>query len=61
MVFDVPVNFGFDAVEAVGNNAVVVTVFFHELINERHDDRETATDNSHQHSRIHCIRALELC
>ena len=36
--------------------AVVVSVFFSEFMNKRHDNREAATDTSHQNASSHVTR-----
>lgn len=36
--------------------AVVVSVFFSEFMNKRHDNREAATDTSHQNASNHVTK-----
>ena len=61
MVVNVPVYFGFDAVERVSDNAVVVVLFFLAALNECHKKGEAASNNSNQYFSTHVITNLELC
>jgi hypothetical protein len=59
MGLDVSVDFGLDAVQAVGNDAVVVLVVFHQSMNECNDHREAATNKSNENAFSHVITVLE--
>jgi hypothetical protein len=58
MVFDVPVYFLFDSVEAVGDDSVVFVLVFEASMNKRDNNTETPTSDSSQKPRTHAIRSL---
>jgi hypothetical protein len=59
MGLNVSVDFGLYAVQAVGNDAVVVLVVFHQSMNKCNDHREAATNNSNENTFAHVITVLE--
>ena len=61
MVLDVAVYFGFDSVERVRDDAVVVSVFFDEFVNECNNNSEPATNESNENAVSHVITRLTQC
>lgn len=57
MIVYVPIYFLFDTVKRRMNNAVIGRVIFNEFMNERHNNREAASDNNAQKFISHGITA----
>ncbi len=57
MGLNVSVDLGLDAVQAVGNDPVVVLVVFHESMNKCNNNREAATNESNENTVSHVITA----
>lgn len=55
MVFYVPIYFLLDAVKRVVNDAVVLSVFFDEFVNECNNNSEPASNESNDHAFSHVI------
>jgi hypothetical protein len=56
MVFDVPVYFVFDSVEAVGDDSVIFMLPFEATMYKRHSKTKPASNESNENAVSHVIR-----